>query len=198
MKKQTIFTGIIALLMMMAMPAGMEAQGFLKKLNKGLEKVNKAMDNASTKVDVATGQAVVQENGITVMNPLSKAVDVELIGAYGVSTSENFGEVELVMKVTLKIPENRIGFGGNSASKPTQAFDTDGNSYVVDHPSLNQNFDVAEGVPVKITLSGDKAFKKVHKSATALALVKLNCIINWDYVNHITFKNVPIQWDVEH
>lgn len=38
------------------------------------------------------------EGGGTLRNPLKKIVDVQLVGAYGKSTSNNYGEVSLVFK----------------------------------------------------------------------------------------------------
>ena len=76
-----------------AAPQNVEAQGFLKKLTKGLDSVNKGLDKAGDKVSEATGQAVTQENGVFVMNPVSKAMSVEVVKAVGHSISENFGHL---------------------------------------------------------------------------------------------------------
>ena len=67
----------MAALGIIAAPQNVEAQGFLKKLSKGLDSVNKGLDKAGDKVSEATGQAVTQENGVFVMNPVSKAMSVE-------------------------------------------------------------------------------------------------------------------------
>lgn len=197
MKK--VLTFCIVALSVAMMPQTVSAQGILKKLNKGLEKVNKALDGDSEKADMVTGQAFKQENGITVYNPIKKAVDVELVGAFGVSTSENYGNVELVLKVTMKAPETSIGFGGKTGSQQTIAFDADGNSYKMTHTSTWTNFDVTEGLPVKIVLSGDDAFQKVRKTGV-LPVVKLYTHIAYssDKSGELQFKNVPVQWDVEH
>lgn len=184
----------------LAAPQAVEAQGFLKKLNKGLEKVNKALGDNNTKAEVTTAQTVRQANGITVSNPIQKLVEVELVGAYGVSTSENYGNVELVLKVTMKAPESRIGFGGNGGGgTQTIAFDSDGNSYKMTHESTWTSFDVTEGLPVKVVLSGEDAFQKVHKTAL-LPIVKLYAHIGYSdgMSGELQFKNVPVQWDVEH
>lgn len=89
--KRLILISLVAL-GIIAVPQNVEAQGFLKKLSKGLESVNKGLDKAGDKASVATGQAVTQENGVFVMNPVSKAMNVEVVKAIGRSTSENFGD----------------------------------------------------------------------------------------------------------
>ena len=101
--KRLILISLVAL-GIIAVPQSVEAQGFLKKLSKGLESVNKGLDKAGDKASVATGQAVTQENGVFVMNPVSKAMSVELVKAVGHSSSENFGDVALVLRVNVKEP----------------------------------------------------------------------------------------------
>ena len=187
--KKLIAISLVAL-GIIAAPQSVEAQGLLGKLSKGLEKVNKGLDKAGDKVSVATGQAVTQENGVLVMNPVSKAMNVEVVKAIGRSTSENFGDVELVLRVNVKEPVNSIALGGSWGQGKTQAFDADGNVYKMNMPSVSDRYDVTEGLPVKITCS---PFLKVRKTAS-LAIVKLVAKCG-DASGEITFKNVPIEWD---
>ena len=196
MKK--IIIACLAVATCFTFPQVSSAQGILKKINKGIQKVNKALEGAETKVDLATNQAVKQADGALVYNPLKDNVDIQLVGAYGVSTSENYGNVELVLKVNVKIPETSIRFGGNAGSRGTMAFDADGNVYKMVHASIGENFDVTEGLTIRILLDGDNAFQKVKKSVTEFPVVKLFTHLNWDNREEITFKNVPVQWDVEH
>ena len=187
--KRLILISLVAL-GIIAVPQRVEAQGFLKKLSKGLESVNKGLDKAGDKASVATGQAVTQENGVFVMNPVSKAMNVEVVKAIGRSTSENFGDVELVLRVNVKEPVSSIALGGSWGQGKTQAFDADGNVYKMNMPSVSDRYDVTEGLPVKITCS---PFLKVRKTAS-LAIVKLVAKCG-DASGEITFKNVPIEWD---
>jgi hypothetical protein len=173
-----------------ATPQNVEAQGLLKKLSKGLDSVNKGLDKAGDKVSEATGQAVTQENGVFVMNPVSKAMSVEVVKAIGHSSSENFGDVALVLRVNVKEPVNSIALGGSWGQGKTQAFDADGNVYKMNMPSVSDRYDVTEGLPVKITCS---PFLKVRKAAS-LAIVKIVAKCG-DASGEITFKNVPIEWD---
>ena len=188
MKKIIVFC--LVALGIIAAPQNVEAQGFLKKLSKGLESVNKGLDKTGDKVSEATGQAVTQENGVFVMNPVSKAMNVEVVKAIGRSTSENFGDVELVLRVNVKEPVSSIALGGSWGQGKTQAFDADGNVYKMNMPSVSDRYDVTEGLPVKITCS---PFLKVRKTAS-LAIVKLVAKCG-DASGEITFKNVPIEWD---
>ena len=187
--KRLILISLVAL-GIIAVPQNVEAQGFLKKLSKGLESVNKGLDKAGDKASVATGQAVTQENGVFVMNPVSKAMNVEVVKAIGRSTSENFGDVELVLRVNVKEPVSSIALGGSWGQGKTQAFDADGNVYKMNMPSVSDRYDVTEGLPVKITCS---PFLKVRKTAS-LAIIKLVAKCG-DASGEITFKNVPIEWD---
>jgi len=187
--KRLILISLVAL-GIIAVPQSVGAQGFLKKLSKGLESVNKGLDKAGDKASVATGQAVTQENGVFVMNPVSKAMNVEVVKAIGRSTSENFGDVELVLRVNVKEPVSSIALGGSWGQGKTQAFDADGNVYKMNMPSVSDRYDVTEGLPVKITCS---PFLKVRKTAS-LAIVKLVAKCG-DASGEITFKNVPIEWD---
>lgn len=187
--KRLILISLVAL-GIIAVPQSVGAQGFLKKLSKGLESVNKGLDKAGDKASVATGQAVTQENGVFVMNPVSKAMNVEVVKAIGRSTSENFGDVELVLRVNVKEPVSSIALGGSWGQGKTQAFDADGNVYKMNMPSVSDRYDVTEGLPVKITCS---PFLKVRKTAS-LAIVKIVAKCG-DASGEITFKNVPIEWD---
>ena len=187
--KRLILISLVAL-GIIAVPQSVGAQGFLKKLSKGLESVNKGLDKAGDKASVATGQAVTQENGVFVMNPVSKAMNVEVVKAIGRSTSENFGDVELILRVNVKEPVSSIALGGSWGQGKTQAFDADGNVYKMNMPSVSDRYDVTEGLPVKITCS---PFLKVRKTAN-LAIVKLVAKCG-EASGEITFKNVPIEWD---
>ncbi len=197
MKKQLLMVCMMAAALL-AMPQTMSAQGFLKKLSKGLDKVNKSMENTNNKIDVATGQAIELEGGGMLYNPASQWMDIQLVGVYGISTSEIFGYIEVVMKVNMKINKSSVSFGGKKSSLSTMATDADGNVYKM-KSNIYHSYDVEPGVFVKVTLNDGAEFVDVRKSATMFQSLKLFC--HADYDGHealITFKNVPIQWDVEH
>ena len=172
-------------------PHQMQAQGFFSKLAKGLEKVNKGLDNTNNAIDAATGKAVILGNGVVVMSPVSKAMVIDSVRAVGRSTSENFGEVELVIRVKVKEPVNSIALGGSWGQGKTQAFDADGNVYKMNMPSVSDRYDVTEGLPAMITCN---PFLKVRKQNASLAIVKIVAKCG-ETTGEITLKNIPIEWD---
>ncbi|MBR1394571.1 MAG: hypothetical protein IJ559_02795 [Prevotella sp.] len=197
MRKRILYV-CLAAAALLAMPQTMSAQGLFGKISKGLDKVNKALENTNDKLDVASGQAVELPGGGMMYNPASQWLDIQLVGVYGVSTSNNYGYVEVVMKVNMKLNKSSVSFGGKKSNLSTQATDTDGNIYKM-KTNIYHSFDVEEGEFVKVTLNDGAEFVDVRKSATVFQTLKLFC--HADYEGHealITFKNVPVQWDVEH
>ena len=169
------------------------AQGFLKKLNKGLDKVNKTMENTNNKLDVATGAATEQANGVIMMNPIPKECDIQLVQAIGTSKSENFGDVTLVFKVKLLVPKTKIIIGSNVGSTKPAAFDDDGNQYSFEHASMVGTYEASEGMYVKVT--HEYRIMDVRKSAKKLQLVRCGLRTDWEHMGMMTMKNVPIDWD---
>lgn len=197
MKKKLMMACLMAAALL-TMSQTVSAQGFLGKLSKGLDKVNKTLENANNKIDVATGAGVELPGGGMMYNPASQWLDIRLVGVYGVSTSTNYGYVEVVMKVNMKLNKSSVSFGGKKSDLSTMATDADGNVYKM-KSNIYHSFDVEEGTYVKVTLNDGAEFVDVRKSATMFQSLKLFC--HADYDGHealITFKNVPVQWDVEH
>ena len=196
--KKTIIMAFMAVATLAAIPQAACAQGLLKKINKGLEKVNKALGDANDKADVALGDAVKMADGSLMYNPASKWIDIQMVGAYGVTTSNNYGYIEVVLKVNMKLNKSSVSFGGDNSSSKTMATDADGNVYKMKR-NIYHSYDVVEGEFVKVTLNDGAEFVDVRKSTNTLQTLKIYC--HGDYDGHsalITFKNVPVQWDVEH
>jgi hypothetical protein len=189
MKKKILWMSFV-LMGVFCTPNQTQAQGFFGKLSKGLEKANKALDGANDKAQVASGQAIKQENGVLITNPIRATMDVVVVKAIGRSTSENFGNVELVLRVNVKAAENRISLGGSWGQGRTQAFDADGNVYKMDMPSVADRYDVTEGLPTKITCNPFLKVRKTDKFAVVKMVAKCG-----DASGEITMKNVPIEWD---
>jgi hypothetical protein len=187
--KKYFLTSLVLLGLTIA-PQELQAQAFLKKLTKGLEKVNKGLDNANDATLVVTGQAVQLGNGVLVMSPVSRSMDIDSVRAVGHSTSENFGDVELIIRVKAKVPVNSIALGGSWGQGKTMAFDAGGNVYKMNMPSVSDRYDVTEGLPIKITCN---PFLKVRKTEK-LAVVKMVAKCG-DASGEITMKDVPIEWD---
>ncbi len=176
-----------------ATPASAQLSNILKKAQKTLESVNNTLD----KVSGEGGSEVAIPSGGTMVNPMAAAAQVELVGAYGTSTSENYGRVYLVLKVKMIANENRIGFGGSMNGAKTMAIDQDGNQYTTG--TMGQYYrDVTEGIEMKVTLDDQYGpFDDVKKTAKTMQVIKLACYINAQNRGMITFKNVPVQWDVQ-
>ena len=168
---------------------------YSKKAKQALETVT-GTEQATTGNAAAGAATVAIPSGGTMQNPLAQAADIEIVGTYGKSTSENYGTVYLVLRVKMKANKSRIGFGGSINSEKTMAVDQDGNAYITG--TLGQYFkDVTEGIAVKVTLDDQYgAFTDVKKTAKVMQVIKLGCYVNVANRGMITFKDVPVLWDV--
>jgi len=177
--------------------ANAQLGGILKKAKKAAAKViNVSPQTSAETTKQNTVAAFTQENGVIVENPKAAHFDVQLVGAYGKSTSANYGEVSLVLKVKMIDNKNTLSFGGRRDDAPCYMIDGDGNKYEM--PAGWYNYTVTEGLYVKIDLrEKNQVFKDVKKTATRLQLVRLTAGGSFSDGCAILFKNVPIQWDVE-
>ncbi len=177
--------------------------GFLKKVNKGLEKVTGTnSDGASSSSTSSTVATIPIEWGGTMVNPASKIMDVELVGVYGVKKTENFGNVYAVLKITVKIVKDNISLGGKTGGAQTVAFDADGNQYTP-YNSGGASFTITEGIAVKCDLSstGRHTFEDVPIATKAFKKMKIDYYLDAQYRGYnggaIEFNDVPIKWDVD-
>lgn len=201
MKRNIIRTLIIAVAAMFAMPQTADAQigNLLKKAKKAVEAVTGTTDTKTAEAKDAGTQAaeVAVASGGTMINPFSEAADIELVGCYGKSTSENFGTAYLVLKVKMKLNKNHINLSGNENGNKTMAIDADGNAYSTSAMG-GMGCDVTEGVFVKLKIDApQQQFQDVKKSVKEFQLIKMSIYIDPQHRGALTFKNVPIQWDVE-
>lgn len=171
----------------------------LKKAKKMAEKVldTSAQQTTGTATQ-PTVAAVTQADGVIVENPMAAHYDVQLVGAYGKSTSTNYGEVFLVLKVKMIDNETTLRFGGN-VQLPVMAVDTDGNQYSPKESAGLYDKQVAEGMYVKVDLGDLKSctFKDVKKTTTHMQMIRIGTSLSYSLKGLVTFKNVPVQWDVE-
>jgi len=194
MKTSKILTVLLVTIMAMMVPQQTNAQfgKILKKAKKAAETIL-ATPEQSTNKATAKVEAVTQDDGVIVENPMNSHFVVQLVGAYGRTTSTNYGEVDLIVKIKMIDNRDKIQLGQGMI-----AFDSDGNQYKTEHEHIGKWFNVSEGMFVRLNLSDENlALKDVKKSATMLQQIKLRAWINSDIDGHIVFKNVPIQWDVE-
>lgn len=197
MKKNLIHIVLVALFAVFAFPQQADAQlgGLLKKVKKGVESVTKA---TGVSADVkAAGTEVAIPSGGTMINPFAEAMDVELVGCYGKSTSENYGTAYLVLKLKMKLNKTSVLLSGNENGNKTMAVDADGNAYQTSAMGGTRR-DVTEGIFVKVKIDDpQQQFADVKKSVKEFQLVKLSVYIDPQHRGAITFKNVPVLWDVE-
>lgn len=197
MRKKSFYTFLIVAVAFLAFPLSADAQlgGLLKKVKKGVESVTKA---TGVSADVkAAGTEVAIPSGGTMINPFAEAMDVELVGCYGKSTSENYGTAYLVLKVKMKLNKTSVLLSGNENGNKTMAVDADGNAYQTSAMGGTRR-DVTEGIFVKVKIDDpQQQFADVKKSVKEFQLVKLSVYIDPQHRGAITFKNVPVLWDVE-
>ncbi len=197
MKKNLIHIVLVALFAVFAFPQQADAQlgGLLKKVKKGVESVTKATGVSADAKAVGTEVAI--PSGGTMINPFAEAMDVELVGCYGKSTSENYGTAYLVLKVKMKLNKTSVLLSGNENGNKTMAVDADGNAYQTSAMGGTRR-DVTEGIFVKVKIDDpQQQFADVKKSVKEFQLVKLSVYIDPQHRGAITFKNVPVLWDVE-
>jgi len=183
---------VVMSLSFMALPANAQLGNLLKKAKKAV----KTITNVASGNSVVGANAVEIPSGGTMENPLSAVADFELVGAYGKSTSLNYGEVYLVLKVKMIANKPKIYFSGMVDQAKMIAVDNEGNTYTI--PVGWQPKDVTEGMFVKMKLDGGFSFKDVKKTATTMQLIRLTVSLgNVNNQGCVIFRNVPIQWDVE-
>lgn len=181
---------------------GMQAQGLgglLKKAKKGVEKVAGTTLQPATATPslTAKGTATPIEGGGTISNPLPGIADIQLVGAYGKTTSTNYGEVSLVFKVKMIANLTAIRFGCN-ATNPALMIDQDGNTYKTREAAGWYPYDVSEGVYMKIPLKETATFIDVKRTAKTIQQLQYGVSTSYNDTGLIILKDVPIQWDVEH
>lgn len=200
--KRTVFT--MACMMALAFGAPQTAGAQLGKIISKAKKAVKDVNSILGTQDAGTGNkaaddtpavaAVPIPGGGEMQNPLAKAMDVELVGAYGKSSSLNYGSVYLVLKVRMNLNMTKASFGSANNVRG-MAVDEEGNTYPMDTMGAYPK-DVTEGLFVKVVLDDkDLQFKDVRKTAKMMQMIRLGVYIDASHRGVITFKNVPIQWE---
>lgn len=188
---------IAAAAIIAAPAANAQFSKLLKKAQKAAEQVEQiaspTTEETATSTAPTASKSKAMANGGTIDNPMSNAADIELVGAYGTSTSTNYGKVTLVFKVNMKLNESHITMGGKDGGGETMAVDDDGNSYTT-YWSSGQRMPITEGVPMKLELD-KQTFDDVKKSVTSFKVIKVSVYINAKARGQITLRDVPIQWD---
>ena len=207
MKK--IISAVALAFFILGIPAVSNAQGLggllnkvQKTVNKGKEILDKTTKNTNTTAtDKATdnqlsaGSSVNLANGIEIYNPISNFTEVEPIGIYAISKSENYGDGYLVLRVTQKIPASSILLGSSIENQKMLAADSKGTIYNIDASGATR-YDVVEGLPVVIQMSEKPMmFMDLKKGLEKMNIVKVGLSIDAGHKGNLTFKNVPVYWD---
>ncbi len=175
--------------------------GLWRKAKKAVDKVT-GIAGTATQASPGSGSLagkgtdVAIPGGGTIRNPIPNIIDVQLIGAYGKSTSANYGTVSLVFKVKMIANKNSISFGVNS-ELPGLMIDQDGNTYQPQETAGWYPYSVAEGVYMNVSLKGHTDFVDVKRTATTIQQLQVGISASYDDKGLIVLKDVPIQWDAD-
>lgn len=198
------FLKAILCLVVLAMgTSAVNAQGLGGLINKGkaaAKKVEKVFDkklgtDESTSEDASSVSETVGSSGIIISSPVSSFIEIEPIGLYGVSTSENFGNAYLVLKVKNLVPKDITRFGSSVENKKMIAVDTNGKVYNIDS-SGHYGYDTPEGLMVKVVLDEPGLmFTDIRKDVNMMQQVKFGVFSDAQHQGNVTLNNVPIFWD---
>lgn len=197
MRKNLFVLALVAVIAALN-PFSAEAQGLgglLKKGKQALEKVSNTTTDNSNQKNTAKAVATKFENGIEMINPMAEYIDVTPVGLYGITTSENYGDAYLVLKVMMKEPASKASFGGSINNEKMIAVDASGKVYNMDSNGTF-SFDTPEGIPVSVVMNQPAImFTEIKKSTEVMPMVKFGILIDAYHKGNLTLKNVPIFWD---
>lgn len=177
--------------------------GLIKKgkeaVKKGGEAVSKILGSEEESSSEATPEAgeskTVSSSGIGISNPVSSFIEIEPVGLYGVSTSENFGDAYLVLKVKKLIPKDETRFGSSVKNQKMFAVDKNGKVYNIDS-SGHYGYDTPEGIMVTVVLDEPGLmFTDIKKDVDMMQQVKFGVFSDAQNQGNVTLSNVPIFWD---
>lgn len=197
MRKNLFVLALVAVIAALN-PFSAEAQGLgglLKKGKQALEKVSNTTTDNSNQKNTAKAVATKFENGIEMINPMAEYIDVTPVGLYGITTSENYGDAYLVLKVMMKEPASKASFGGSINNEKMIAVDASGKVYNTDSNGTF-SFDTPEGIPVSVVMNQPAImFTGIKKGTEVMPMVKFGILIDAYHKGNLTLKNVPIFWD---
>ena len=151
-------------------------------------------DTAATTPDDTTTKSV-GASGIIISNPISSFIEIEPIGLYGISKSENYGDAYLVLKVKKLIPKDITKFGSSVQNQKMTAVDTNGKVYNIDSSGVYE-YDTPEGIMVTVVLDQPGLmFTDIKKDVNMMQQVKFGVLSDAQHQGNVTLKNVPIFWE---
>lgn len=186
---------LIGLLAFNAQPANAQLGNILKKAKKVADAVL-TTDGNKAQADGKAAQSVQLAGGGTMESTVADFADIQLVGLYGQSTSENYGKVYIVLKVKMIANKQRIMFG-TAANVQMMAVDENGNTYKP-YASGGYWYDVTEGMYVKVAMNDENIkLLDVKKTAKKMQMVRMGVFVDANTTGMVTFKDVPVQWDVQ-
>ena len=189
-----------------------KGKAVVKKGEKAVEEGKKAVgtifgtgenssENASSPESSSANQAKasvgksISSSGIVISNPVSSFIEIEPIGLYGVSKSENYGDAYLVLKVKKLIPKDVTGFGSSIQNQKMVAVDNNGKVYNIDASGHYQR-DTPEGIMVRVILDEPGLmFTDIKKDVNRMQQVKFGVFSDAQHQGNVTLNNVPIFWE---
>lgn len=143
----------------------------------------------------AVANLTVSSSGIVISNPVSSFIEIQPVGLYGVSKSENFGDAYLVLRVKKLIPQDITRFGSSVQNQKMIAADGNGKVYNIDSSGLYE-YDTPEGIMVTVVLNEPGLmFTDIRKDVNMMQQVKFGVHSDAQHQGNVTLNNVPIFWD---
>ena len=170
-----------------------------EKVAKGAAKVLGSEQSSSDAESQSEGSAsqTVSASGIVISSPVSSFIEIEPVGLYGVSKSENFGDAYLVLKVKNLVPKGETLFGSSIQNQKMIAVDNNGKVYNID-ASGAQAYDTPEGLTVRVVMDAPGLmFQDIRKDVDMMQQVKFGVLSDARHQGNVTLSNVPIFWDQE-
>lgn len=193
---------ILLVIMALAMTPALHSQGLgglLKKAKTAVEKVAPAQQTPQAAQANPGAAAISLTDGIEFSNPFPAEFKVESIALYGLPTSQNYGNVYVVLKVTNLLPEvESVSMGSSYDSKLKMiAVDASGKVFNVDTGGQFR-YDTPVDIPVVVNMDQPEVqFLNVPKSVKSFSMIRINLWMDADHHKALTFKNLPIIWPEE-
>ena len=201
--------------------SAVNAQGLGGLINKGKAAIKKVEKTKKEKKEAAAKQSEAEEStlnisspepmsatparaaigktvgasGIVISNPLNSLIEIEPVGLFGVSKSENYGDAYLVLRVKNMLPKEITRFGSSVQNQKMIAVDNDGKVYNID-ASGTYGYDTPEGLIVKVVLDEPGLmFTDIRKDINMMQQVKFGVFSDAQHQGNVILNNVPIFWD---
>lgn len=195
MKRTNIATLLIGTLIMFSpSPANAQFNKILKSVGKAIGMDNETNSkNTDAAEDEGNGNATAQQDeSPTLTNPIPDIADIELVGVYGKDTSEDKGDVSVVLKIKLLKSVKELYMGCN-LNFPSMLVDEEGNSF--EAPIGWYLYSAPEGVSVKVPVN-KTVFKDIPKAITTIQHLQFGISVDGTR-GLLILKNVPLRWEGE-